>query len=244
MLIDPYRFGGGSGGTGFSDAVLALSPWGYWKLDETGSPTVAVDSSGNGRDGTYAGTGTTFGAGGLFTGSVRSITLNGGGRVNFPTMGAVDGQKLSLLCCFKTSAAGGIQQLMSADDNEGGNRVWQWRINGEKIELVFFAVGHVVSNIGDVVTDGSPHMAVLVLDPTLADVDGKTKVYVDGALKYSSTTTITITSTATTRPCYGSRSSELQAESMVGSGDECAAWIGTALSATDVADLWAARNTA
>ena len=40
-------------GIPYSDAVLADSPQGYWKLDETGSPAAAVDSSGNGKDLTY-----------------------------------------------------------------------------------------------------------------------------------------------------------------------------------------------
>lgn len=38
----------------YADTVLADSPVGYWKLDET-SGTTAVDSSGNGHNGTYTG---------------------------------------------------------------------------------------------------------------------------------------------------------------------------------------------
>ena len=38
-----------------AEAINALSPVGYWKLDET-SGTTATDSSGNGHDGTYTGT--------------------------------------------------------------------------------------------------------------------------------------------------------------------------------------------
>lgn len=240
MLIDSYRFGGGGGGTGFSDAVLALLPWGYWKLDDSGSP--AVDSSGNGRDGSYAGSGTTFGAAGLFGGSSASIVLNGSGRVNLPTLGPVNGVILTLMCSFKTGASG-IKHLISADDNFGGNRVWQWRINDTKIQLVFFDGGEVISDIGPVVNDDNPHMAWLVLDPSVSDAAGKVKVYVDGSLQYSSTTNIQITSTTTTKPCYGSRSSQFQAEAMVGNGDECAIWVGTALTSTEISDLWAARNT-
>lgn len=42
-----------------SQAILALSPLGYWKLDEP-SGTTATDSSGNGRNGTYTGSGYTL----------------------------------------------------------------------------------------------------------------------------------------------------------------------------------------
>lgn len=37
------------------NAILALSPLGYWPLTET-SGTTAIDYSGNSRDGTYSGT--------------------------------------------------------------------------------------------------------------------------------------------------------------------------------------------
>lgn len=40
-------------------AIAALSPVGYWKLDEA-SGTTATDSSGNGRNGTYTGSGFTL----------------------------------------------------------------------------------------------------------------------------------------------------------------------------------------
>jgi hypothetical protein len=40
-------------------AILALSPAGYWKLNEPGG-TTALDSSGNGRSGTYTGSGYTL----------------------------------------------------------------------------------------------------------------------------------------------------------------------------------------
>jgi signal peptidase I len=37
----------------YSSGVTSLTPWLYWKLDETGTGTSAADSSGNGRTGTY-----------------------------------------------------------------------------------------------------------------------------------------------------------------------------------------------
>jgi hypothetical protein len=43
----------------YDNAVLALGPLAYWKLDET-SGTTAVDSSGNGNNGTYSSTGVTL----------------------------------------------------------------------------------------------------------------------------------------------------------------------------------------
>ena len=58
--------------------VLADSPSGYWKLNET-SGTNAADSSGNGRDGTYTGSYTLASA----VGSRSAVDLTGG-YVNVP----------------------------------------------------------------------------------------------------------------------------------------------------------------
>ncbi len=51
----------------YLSAVLTDLPSGYWRLGE-GSGVVAVDSSGNGRNGTYSATGVTLGQTGLLTG--------------------------------------------------------------------------------------------------------------------------------------------------------------------------------
>lgn len=224
----------------FEEMMLALLPWGYWKLDEA-SVGAAADSSGNGRAGTYAGTGTTFGEASLFGGSRKAVKLDGNGRINLPSFGSLNGQKMTCLVCFKTTGTG-FQHLMSGDDNNGNRRVWQWRLNGGRMELVLWSTASVVSSIGDVVNDGNPHMAVLVLDPSLPAGQGKVKVYCDGVLKYASTTDTGITSSDASRPAIGSRSSELTAESMVGSFDDCAVWLGVALSAKQIAALWAYRN--
>jgi hypothetical protein len=56
----------------YDTEVLADTPWGYWKLDETSGST-AEDSSGNNRDGTYSGISLSsrseFGVGGDWDGS-------------------------------------------------------------------------------------------------------------------------------------------------------------------------------
>ncbi len=53
--------GGGASGPTFAlpPAIMALSPVGYWKLNEP-SGTTATDSSGNSRNGTYSGSGLTL----------------------------------------------------------------------------------------------------------------------------------------------------------------------------------------
>lgn len=61
MLINPHRFAaaGGGGGTAYATAVLADTPWGFWRQADT-SGTSLADSSGNSRPATITGT-PTFG---------------------------------------------------------------------------------------------------------------------------------------------------------------------------------------
>lgn len=59
----------------YSQEVLADSPLLYWRLGEA-SGTTAADASGNGRTGTYAGSGVTYSATGAVAGN-NAITTNG-----------------------------------------------------------------------------------------------------------------------------------------------------------------------
>lgn len=70
-----------SGAVTLEEAVLALSPAGYWKLDETSGST-ATDSSGNGRHGTYTGTYTLAGNAG--DDGTSYLDLGGAGFVTVP----------------------------------------------------------------------------------------------------------------------------------------------------------------
>jgi hypothetical protein len=54
MILNPYRFA--PVGPALPSAIMALSPLGYWKLNDTTPGSTAVDSSGNGRNGSYGGT--------------------------------------------------------------------------------------------------------------------------------------------------------------------------------------------
>jgi len=79
-------------GSGYDAAVLALSPYAYYRLDET-SGTVAYDSSGNGLNGTYEGTsGTdyTLGQTAIVPGLAASLQVHatnpGQPKVLLPTM--------------------------------------------------------------------------------------------------------------------------------------------------------------
>ena len=74
-VADHYVAAGGGGGS-YSAAVLADGPLAYYRLGDS-SGTTMTDSSGNGRNGTYAGS-PTLGAPGLVIGDTdTAVTFNG-----------------------------------------------------------------------------------------------------------------------------------------------------------------------
>lgn len=66
----------------YSDEVLADTPLAYWQLEEA-SGTVLVDSSGNGRNGTWTGT-PVFGATGMVDGEGTSVQFSGDDYATVP----------------------------------------------------------------------------------------------------------------------------------------------------------------
>lgn len=231
---------------GFASAVLARSPWGFWLLNETGTLTTATDSSGNARHGTYAGTGTTGGATAPFGATSTAITLDGNGRVNLPDWTLGTNQTLTLLACILgiSTTSPTQMQFISADDNVGSRRRWQWRTTiGPNQEFLPWAG----SSSGTVRQAPTPYsaaasnMVALVIDPALSDAAGKFKFYINGTLSHSGTQN-GWAAAGLSKPAIGSRSNQLQAEGFIGTMGPCALFT-TALTAIDISAIWAARNT-
>lgn len=236
---------GGGGGASFASTILALSPWGFWKLDETGTLTTATDYSGNARHGTYSGTGTTDGATAPFGATASGITLDGNGRIDLPDWTLGTNQKFTIVDCIGAiPSSPGYMHLLSADDNGGGNRRYQWRINtSRQLEFVPWAGASagVAFPSAVALSDTGPNMVAIVVDPTLSDGAGKFKFYVNGSLEYTSSAN-GYADPGLGKPAIGSRSSQLQAEGFVGVRGPSALFT-DALSAGDIAAIWAARNT-
>jgi hypothetical protein len=109
-----------------------------------------------------------------FDGSTGAV--KGGLYANAPT--------LTLACRFSTSA-GGTQGLIMQDD-QGGNRNYQFRLNGSTLQLILFQGGSAFFLSGaKTINDGTEHVAVVTYDGTTA------RLYVDGALDASSAFGIT-----------------------------------------------------
>lgn len=222
--------------TGWNAAVMALpSLWGWWKLDEVAGVSVsAVDASGNLRNATYTAAGTQ--TSGLFTGSAAAQATIGG-RIQVPAYTLAATPRFTLGCFLRTTAGAAEQQIFSS------STVWQFRKNTSTNQLEFITVSPSVTTTtaSTAINDGNPHLAIMVFDQALAAGSGRVKMYLDGSLNGSSSTALTLSS-GSSSPGIGARSATVGTGLWTGAIDECFL-CDTAISSTDVSNLWAARNT-
>lgn len=125
-----------------SEAILDRSPYGYWKLDET-SGTTAIDSSGNGRNGTYNGLITKSNV--LGPDGTSYPTFNGG-RVTIPdadvwSLGASSG--LTFFALIKPfSVSSGRSFIVSK--GAASNYEWEFSVNdgaGGRLTALSYSFG-------------------------------------------------------------------------------------------------------
>jgi hypothetical protein len=224
--------------SGWNAAVAALpSLWGWWKLDDTaGAGVSALDASGNGRHGTYtaAGTQTT----GLFAGSAGAqATL--GGRITVPAYSIPATPQFTLGAFIRTTAGATEQQVIGAD---GGRFQWRKNTSTGAMEFITIVPSVTTTTAATSIADGNPHLVMLVFDQTLAAGSGRVKLYLDGSLDGSSTTSITLTTGAASSTALGARSNANNNGLWLGAIDDCFI-VNSALSSADIAALWATRNT-
>lgn len=128
--------------TAYSGAVLADAPLGYWRLGEA-SGTTMVDSSGNGRNGTYA-AGVTLGTAGLITGdtdtAVTVSTAGGAGAIANDTWMNVD--TFTAEAVFNCTSLG-TRNIITRDVSGLGSTssAWRIRINSSKIQFLLWHTG-------------------------------------------------------------------------------------------------------
>lgn len=115
----------------YSREVLADAPAGYWRLGEA-SGTVARDSSGNGRDGTYSG-GVTLGqAGAVSDGNTAALFDGVNGLVTVPHSAALAVvSTFSVGCWYRLTAlsAGGGHLISKGPDEGATTTAWFLRID-------------------------------------------------------------------------------------------------------------------
>lgn len=151
----------------YEDVVLADSPLAYYILGESsGTPqgTTMLDSSGNGRDGTYGG-GITLGQPGIpgstATAAVMTAVSDGGGEVADAAWMDVT-TAVCVEVWFKSTAQSADDCLVSRD-RSSGDRAWSLRLDtGERAELLVFnaATANSSPSATTVLNDGDWHHVV------------------------------------------------------------------------------------
>lgn len=231
-----------SASNGFRDAVLADSPWGFWRQNEAPPSITCADSSGNGRVGTYAGANTASPP--IFLGNTGSVLYETSGYVSIGTNYTVPvaPNPLTLMCAIKTTVTSATEQNILSNDNSAGTRLWQFRMSVTgKAEFVFILPSVVVVTGSVAINDGNPHLLHAVFDPTLSAGSGILKLYVDGVLDTQSSTII-VMAPGSTAPAICARNSGGTVPRGLLNLSESAIFQ-SALSSARVAAHWSARNT-
>jgi PKD repeat protein len=217
-------------------AVTAQSPDLYWRLDET-SGTIAADSSGNGRDGVYAGTFTLNQPSNVSGSTGASVKMNGSSG----NVGSVDSQTAPTTFTesgwFTTTGNNNTQgQIIGFGSAATGNSSTRDRVIG----LVSGGtVTFTVNNGGVPTTISSPtkynngawHQAVATQDAS------GMKLYVDGTLVASNSVTTADSYTGYWRGGGDTRF-------LNGKLDEVAVWSSKALTANQIRAIYTASPAA
>jgi signal peptidase I len=175
-----------------SAAVLAATPYLYYKLDENSatSGATATDSSGNNRNGTYHGSGTTTGSPGACARDAgTAITLNGStGYLSAPTLISTAPNIFTIEAWFKTSTTKGGKLIGYGNAQTGASTSYDRHLYMTNTGQIVFGV-----RPGTVKTITSPasyntgtwHLATATLSPA------GMKLYMDGLVVATDTTTTT-----------------------------------------------------
>lgn len=159
----------------YASEVAADSPVLWWRLGES-SGTTAVDASGNGRDGTYAGS-PTLGVSGLITDGNTAVDLDGvNDQVTYAATVLSSSSYLTVECWMKLPAItghrlfglAGTSNAHSLDITSGGSIVFQVNPTGTGSANGTSATG--------LISAGVTYHIVL----TWSDVSNTARLYVDG----------------------------------------------------------------
>lgn len=256
-------------GQHYTAAVSALTPYLSWSLNDTGA--TAADSSGNGRTGTYAGSVTTGVPGGTpddttnvgvaLTGATSCVNTTSLTAVTAPAVltevvwfkAAVGYNRGGKLIGFENPRTGiGIAGVTSIYDRmlylDGAGKVWFGVYNNGLLGLL----GYVGVSSPSTYADGAWHMAAASLGPA------GMALYVDGALVATDPNTVGQSTTGYWRVGCGNLAGwgghwtgpNNPDQNLInlgynapftGSLDEASVYAGTALTPTQIAQLYFAR---
>lgn len=173
-LVDGADSDCGSGPPPACDVALVVA--GCWRFGEP-SGTVALDSSGNGNNGTYLG-GVTLGQPGVIAGNTAALFDGFNDTVRIPNSISLKvGSSFSLEAWVKRTSTAKSQELM----NKGANGFQLTVMSAGSSNQVWLrkaGVNTLARSNGGILADGRYHHIVA----TMSGAAGSEKIYIDGAL--------------------------------------------------------------
>lgn len=228
---------------GYSAEVLADSPIGYWRLDET-SGTLLADSSGNGRHGTYIGN-PSLGNPGAVAGGTAPLLVNNGGNGTgqygvVPHHASLDPSGAFTLECWVNPVSYQSQSgLIYKFSN--GTRAWDWKMVGGGVNSIIIQINDTTAGPTASCSTEAPlgvwtHLVVVFTPNT------NVRFYVNGIFTNQvSYPHSMFAGTSEVRLGFGWSPTAPSAYGLNGFIDECAIYP-SALSADRIAAHYAARN--
>lgn len=229
--------------TAYDAAVLALSPSAYWKLDEDHEETSGpwVDSSGNDRHLTTVDVevnGEPENGAPLLASSARSLRFGTPGYglgMTSTAMPAIGTGPLSVVA-FARRGPGDDGQMIGADTGDHGQLgMIRFRVTDDGAFGLSVRGESISYSASGLVTPDANHMLAAVYD------DGTMYFYVDGVAAGSNSYTLGSYDSDPWRVWLGVRA-RYYGDYYTGDLDHPAIWVGSALGAQDIADLWAASQ--
>ncbi len=216
--------------TAYPTAVAALGPAFYLKFDETSGTTLA-DSSGNARDATLSGSGSTLATTALTTPGT-AIDHNGSGRVTIANAAWQNTADFSIVGLIRpTSLSGAIYIWQQCTDGSSGGN-WFLRTSGTALQgVVFRSTGNTFAVSSALSTSTTYHVA-MTWDGTT------TRLYVNGSPDGTDTAGSGARTTGQAILVPGGRS---DGGGSVGTQDDVA-YFDYALTAGEISTLYAAVN--
>lgn len=236
--------------TSYGSEVLADSPVAFYRLDES-IGTVMADSSGNGRNGTYAASGIALGAAPLIGGSASSANFTnngpvnkGGGSVTAASWMDPGPNGLTVVAWIRPTALTNLAHFVAARDDDQTSfslRLWNLSVTPSGALAGMWGdntTGRDTLTTADglIVVGGTYHVAMTINKST-----GVATLYINGAAVASKSTTGPRTSSASNFPLRvgSSNSAAPDRRDFIGLIDEFA-FYNTTLSATRIEAHYAA----
>jgi hypothetical protein len=166
----------------YSTGVLADSPNGYWRLNESSTSSPASDSSGAGHPGAYASAGVSLALdGAIDTNDDTASSFNGGGTINDPALligGASAGRTYEFWLSTLQTSAGTVLSW----SNGCPKHVSVYLTAPGQVQSVLYIGGlSTTTTTTQLVNDGDWHHVAVVFPADQGSYGVASTIYVDGA---------------------------------------------------------------